>query len=172
MSWWKTALFDTCSVITLDKVLLDRPSLSRQFPSGILALDVSFTADQMTEETADRMRDRFTMQMFPPPDGLAAFLSSVRPSRALANVDVLVYASAVHAQISVVTADRRLARALKGQRLKVGNMAIILKELVADGRLTARACERVLMALAARKGSFIGLPKPTWLDLKDYVFPD
>lgn len=172
MSWWKTALYDTCSLITLDKLLLDRPSLSRQFPSDILALDESFTTDQMREETAERMRERVTLQELPSPADLAALLSAAQLSRALAAVDTLVYATAVHVQIEVVTADKRLARAIKGQGLQVGNIAIILKELVAGKRLTEKACEKVLVALAARKDFILGLPNPTWTDLKDYTFPN
>ncbi|MCI0456000.1 MAG: hypothetical protein L0Z62_03345 [Gemmataceae bacterium] len=38
MSWWKTALYDTCSIITLDKLLLERASLARHFPTSIAAL--------------------------------------------------------------------------------------------------------------------------------------
>jgi rRNA-processing protein FCF1 len=171
MSWWKTALYDTCSLITLDKVLLDRPRLSRQFPSTILALDESFTTDQMREETAGRIRGRVTAQGLPPSKDLAVLLSAAQLSRALSEVDKLVYATAVHIQIAVVTADKRLARAIKGQGLQVGNMAIILKELVAANRLTEKACEKVLVALASHKDFILGLPNPTWDDLKDYVFP-
>ncbi len=32
MSWWETALYDTCSLITLDKLYQERPSLSQFFP--------------------------------------------------------------------------------------------------------------------------------------------
>ncbi len=31
MSWWETALYDTCSLITLDKLYQERPSLSQFF---------------------------------------------------------------------------------------------------------------------------------------------
>jgi len=172
MSWWKTAMFDTCSLITLDKLLLDRPSLSRQFPSGILALTESFTTDQMREETSERMRERVTLQELPSTADLAALLSAVKLSRALAAVDTLVYATAVHARLSVVTGDKRLARAISGQGLHVGKMALILRELVTGKRLTQKACENVLVALAARKDFILGLPNPTWDDLKDYTFPN
>jgi hypothetical protein len=55
MSWWKTAIYDTCSLITLDKLLQERRSLSRYFPKKLLALEVSLSADQMYEEIAERM---------------------------------------------------------------------------------------------------------------------
>ena len=172
MSWWKTALFDTCSLITLDKLLLDRPSLSRQLPSGILALGESFTTDQMREETSERMRERVTLQELPSTADLAALLSAAKLSRALATVDTLVYATAVHARLPVVTGDKRLARAVAGQGLHVGNVAVILKELVAAKRLTEKPCVKVLVALALRKDFLIGIPNPTWDDLRDYEFPE
>ncbi|MEY3173130.1 MAG: hypothetical protein RLZZ436_1044 [Planctomycetota bacterium] len=57
MSWWTTAIYDTCSLITLDKLLQERRSLSRCFPKKLLALEVSLTADQMYADTATRMRE-------------------------------------------------------------------------------------------------------------------
>ncbi len=58
MSWWKTALYDTCSLITLDKLLQDAPSLSKFFPQKVWALEESFNADQMRVETSERLKDR------------------------------------------------------------------------------------------------------------------
>ena len=55
MSWWTTAIYDTCSLITLDKLLQERRSISRYFPKKVLALEVSLSADQMYSETAERM---------------------------------------------------------------------------------------------------------------------
>jgi len=128
MSWWKTALYDTCSLITLDKLLLERPGLARQFPIGIRALNESFTSDQMRSETVERIRPRVTTQALPSLAELATLLRDARPSRALATVDTLVYATAVHFQLAVVTADKRLATAIQRQGLLVGNIALILKE--------------------------------------------
>src|ERR1035441_617388 len=122
MNWWTTALYDTCSLITLDKLLLERPSLARQFPSGFLALDESFMADQMRAETVERMRGRATTQVLPPPAELADLLRKARLSRALAAVDTLVYATAVHGRLTVVTADKRLAHAIQAKGLRVGNI--------------------------------------------------
>ncbi len=170
MNWWKAALFDTCSLITLDKVLLVRPGLARQFPSSILALAESFSRDQMWQETAERLRDRVTEQRLPPVGDLATLLAARLP-RALAEVDKLIYCTAVHTRVAVVTADRRLARVLQREGLTVGNMAVILKELVEAGRLTERGCERVLAGLAAQHDFILGRANPTWDDLKDYVFP-
>lgn len=68
MSWWKTAIYDTCSLITLDKLLQERRSLSRYFPKKLLALEVSLSADQMYEETAERMRELVEI-CEPPPLG-------------------------------------------------------------------------------------------------------
>ena len=56
MAWWKEALYDTCSLITRDKLLLERAALARHFPKSILALEESFSADQLRKETAGRMK--------------------------------------------------------------------------------------------------------------------
>jgi hypothetical protein len=75
MSWWKTALYDTCSIITLDKLFLERASLARHFPTSIAALEESFTADQLREETAERMRQRVTICPLPPTANLTSILT-------------------------------------------------------------------------------------------------
>ena len=54
MTWWKKALYDTCSLITLDKLLLERAALVRHFPKSILALEKSFTVDQLRKDAAPR----------------------------------------------------------------------------------------------------------------------
>ncbi len=55
MPWWDNALYDTCSLITLDKLLLDHPELAHYF-RHVVALEASFSADQLREATAQRMR--------------------------------------------------------------------------------------------------------------------
>ena len=74
MSWWKTALYDTCSLITLDKLLQDRPSLSRRFPKKLLALEVSLSADQMDADTAKRLKVIVEVCPLPTPTELASLL--------------------------------------------------------------------------------------------------
>ncbi|CAN5434235.1 hypothetical protein BH10PLA2_BH10PLA2_30190 [soil metagenome] len=172
MSWWKTALYDTCSLITIDKLLQDRPGLSRWFPKKFLALGVSLSADQMYAETAERMKEIVEYCALPTPTELAGLLSSVRLSKALADVDKLVFATAVHSDLAVVTGDKRLAKAVQQQGLEVGNVAVILLELVATKKLKSSAVEKMLQDLADRKDYLLGMPKPTWNDLKDYRFPD
>lgn len=172
MSWWKTALYDTCSIITLDKLLLERASLARHFPTSITALDESFTADQLKEETAERMRERVTLCSLPPTAELTSILTSTNLSKRLAAVDKFVYATAVHHQLAVVTGDKLLAKTVRTQGLHVGNVAIVLRELVVATKLTPKGCEKLLVGLAARKDLLLGTPTPTWGDLRDYSFPD
>jgi hypothetical protein len=172
MSWWKTALYDTCSIITLDKLLLERAGMARHFPTSIAALEESFTADQLREDTGHRMRQRVTICPLPSSAELNAILSSVSLSKALAEVDKLVYAAAVHQQLAVVTADKRLAKAVQAKGLQVGNIALVLRELVVAKKLTERSCEKLLVALVARKDFLLGTPTPTWAELRDHSFPD
>jgi rRNA maturation endonuclease Nob1 len=130
MTWWKTAIYDTCSLITLDKLLQQRRSLSRYFPKKVLALEVSLSADQMYEETAERMSKLVEIPQPPPLTELANLLSSSGLPKSLSDVDKLVFATAVHHELPVVTGDIRLAKAVRKRGLDVGNMALILKELV------------------------------------------
>jgi hypothetical protein len=51
MPWWNNALYDTCSLITLDKMLLDYPEMEQHF-QGILTLEASFWTDQLRRDTA------------------------------------------------------------------------------------------------------------------------
>ncbi|MDP7018826.1 MAG: hypothetical protein QGG36_23700 [Pirellulaceae bacterium] len=173
MRWWtKNALYDTCSLITLDKLLIERPALARHFPKRILALEKSFSADQLREETVQRMQDRVTHQELPPTNDLATILTSAGLPKALAEVDTLIYATSVHFSLSVVTGDRQLARAVRDAGLQVGNMAMILRELVQSNKLAASGCERLLRALADRNELLLGSPSPTWDELEQHTFPD
>lgn len=170
MNWWKSALYDTCSLITLDKLLQNRPSISRWFPKKVLALEVSLSEDQMYAETAERVKAFVGLCPLPTPTKLANLLSSALLSKAFSNVDKLVFATAVDNEIAVVTGDKQLAKAVQRKGLKVGNMALILQELVKTGKLKSTAVEKILQALADQKDYL--LPKPTWNNLKDYTFPD
>ena len=172
MGWWKRSLYDTCSLITLDKSFLERATLSRHFPKGILALEKSFSVDQLRPATARRMRRRVTLQQLPPTAELAAVLESVMLSSALAEVDKLIYATAVHFNLSVVTGDRRLGRALRDAGLQVMDIASILRDLVHSKKLSQAGCERLLVGLARRNDLLLGVPSPTWKDLTDHKFPD
>lgn len=172
MSWWKTALYDTCSIITLDKLLLESARLARHFPTTIMALEESFTADQLRKATAARLRKRVTICPLPSTRELKSILSSAKLSKALADADKLVYAAAVHHQLFVVSADKRLAKTLQAQGMQVSNIALILRELVMTKKLLQKACENLLRGLAARKEFLLGTPTPTWADLRDSSFPD
>ena len=172
MNWWTTALYDTCSLITLDKLLLERPAFARFFPKRVLALEQSLSADQLRKETVERMLDRVTLQELPAPSVLKAILSSAALPNALAKVDTLIYATAVDSGLSVVTGDRQLGRAVQNAGLQVGNMAMILRELVHTKKLAASGCERLLKALAARNDLLLGTTSPTWQDLEAHTFPE
>ncbi|HEY4759469.1 MAG TPA: PIN domain-containing protein [Thermoguttaceae bacterium] len=172
MTWWKKALYDTCSLITLDKLFLEQIELAEHFPITILALEESFLADQLRDDTAQRMRPRVTICSLPPPEDLARLLASPQLSKSLATIDTLIYATAVHGNFAVVTADKQLAKVVRLENIKVGNMAIILRELVSKKMLTVKSCERLLQGLASRKDFLLGISTPTWRDLQKYSFPD
>jgi len=172
MIWWKRALYDTCSLITLDKLLLERAALVRHFPKSILALEESFSADQLRKATARRMKGRVTIHELPTTTELTRILSSAGLPEGLAEVDTLVYATAVHYGLSVVTADRQLGRVIRDARLQVANMALILRDLVHARKLTVSGCERLLQGLTDRNDLVLGTPSPTWAELEKHKFPD
>ena len=171
MSWWKTALFDTCSLITLDKMLQDRPSLSRWFPKKLLALEASLSADQMQNEIAERMWEIVELCPLPTPNELSNLLSSAGLSKALSEVDKLVFSTAVHFKLSVVTGDKRLAKSIQHRVLDVGNMPLILQELATTKKLKSSSVEKILRDLANRKDYLLGMHNPTLNDLKAHTFP-
>ena len=172
MAWWKSGLYDTCSIITLDKMLMERKTLQRHFPKRILALKESFNDDQLHQDTAERMRERVTIQPLPSSTDLATILSSAGLSKALAAVDKLIYTTAIHFNLDVITGDRQLGKALRNDGIKVASMAMVIRELVESDRLTEASCERLLKALAKRKDLILGKPNPTWDDLKRHKFPN
>lgn len=170
MCWWTNALYDTCSLITLDKLFDGREAMAGHF-TGILALDESFSADQMRADTATRMRSRVTACTLPSPSELAAILTPASLSRSLSQVDTLVFATAVHQGLTVVTADKRLAKAILAQRLQVGDIALVLRELVVKRKMAPKDCEAILVSLAAQSECLLGTPYPTWALLRNYRFP-
>ena len=116
------------------------------------------------------MRTEFSTP--PSPTELANLISTAGLSKALSDVDKLVYATAVHSELGVVTKDRGLAKAIQLRELDVGNIALILQDLVLIKKLYPTAVERILQKLADRKDFLLGTANPTWADLKDYTFPD
>ena len=119
------------------------------------------------------MRSRVTFCPLPTPADLAGVFASSDISKALSTVDRLIYATAVCRQIAVVTADKQLARAVRARQIPVGNMALILRELVVAKKLTVKRCEELLLGLATRKDFILsGRMMPRWIDLRDYTFPN
>lgn len=172
MSWWTRALYDTCSIITLDKLLMERAALVRYFPNRILALEQTFSGNQLRQETAERMKVKVLIQELPSTSKLAAILATAGLPRALASVDTLIYATAVHFGLSVVTGDRQLGRVVRDAGLQVADMASILRELVHAKKLAESGCERLLKGLVKRDDFLLGTSAPTWEQLKRHSFPD
>jgi hypothetical protein len=170
MAWWPNALYDTCSLITIDKILQIKPDLESHFV-GITALEVSFTVDQLQSSVVSRMQARTRIVELPLTEQLTKILEGVQLSIALAEVDILIYATALSNKLVVVTGDKRLAKALQQQGAKVGNVAMILKSLVSSRKLKRSECISLLVELAKGNEFLLGKPDPKWADLKGYKFP-
>ena len=117
------------------------------------------------------MRPRVTFRPLPTPLQLAKLLAPGKLSKALSQVDRLVYATAVNSKLAVVTGDKGLAKAVRSKKFKVGNLALILRELVLSKKLTKKDCEKLLVGLASRQDFILGIPTPRWANLQDYTFP-
>lgn len=115
----------------------------------------------MKKETAERMRELVEICEPPPLTELASLLSSAGLSKSLSDVDKLVFATAVDTGLAVVTGDRQLAKVVRKWKLEVGDMALILKELVLTKKLTPTVVESLLQGLADRKDYLLGIPNPT-----------
>ena len=70
-----------------------------------------------------------------------------------------------------MTADKRLAKAIEAKKIQVGNMPLILRELVLTKKLTIADCEKLLLGLAIRNDYVLSIATPSWKDLRDYSFP-
>jgi len=75
------------------------------------------------------MQSRVDYLDMPDVPELTRILATAQLSKALAQVDIFIYARAVHYQYKVITGDKRLAQALVRERLRVGNVALILNTL-------------------------------------------
>ena len=92
--------------------------------------------------------------------------------RSCSRTDRLVYATSLHHRIPVVTADRKLARALARERLLAGNITSALRDLVLAGHLGQERVVEVIVALAAKQEHLLpdSVP-PSWDALRGYTFP-
>ena len=170
VNWWNSALYDTCSLITVDKILLDHPETELHFHE-MLAIEQIFSSDQMRMQTINRMKPRVKLVELPSINELCAIFAARPLSNALAETDRLVFAAAIHHKHRVVTADKGLAKALRKAQLKVGNCAMILQHLVMHKVLTPSKCDAILASLVERKDFILPPNRPqNWTTLKSYKF--
>ena len=131
---WKTALYDTHSLVTLDALLQRDSGIAGRLP-GILAVEESFSPRHMRADTADRMRPRTEVLRLPAPTIVAGVLLRARLPITIAEIDSLVFVAAVHYDVPVVTGDERFEGVLRVARVTVSQMAVLLQE---SARLKAR----------------------------------
>lgn len=171
MPWWNDALYDTCSLITLDKIFQDHPEMETHFRM-VLALEASFRSDQLRKATASRMQPRVTYLDAPALPDLRNILAAAHLPKVLAQVDKLIFATAVHHGLKIVTGDKRLAQAVAQKGLHVGNIALALKTLVVSRVLSTAECNAILADLVKRRDYLLPRNHPqTWTTLRCYTFP-
>lgn len=110
----------------------------------------------MRPETASRLKHQVMIQSLPPPTVLSAIFRTAKLSKALAQVDKYLYATAVHCRLAVVTGDRRLGQAVQKAQLPVADMAIVLCHLVLNQHITPSQCDSLLKALVGQCEFLLG----------------
>lgn len=171
MSWWSDAIYDTCSLITLDKILLDHPEMEYHF-QGIRAIEASFWADQLRRDVAARMWPRATRLDAPATPKLTDILTQARLPKSLTQTDKLLFATAIHHGLTAITGDKDLAKAVIRKGLRAGNLALVLKTLVTNRKLSEAECNAILADLAKRHDYILPQRHPqTWETLQHYTFP-
>jgi hypothetical protein len=155
MSWWNEALYDTCSLVTLDAVLRDHAEVRPYFPA-VLAVQASLATGHVRKETAAQIAQFARLCSLPPVKELNRILSVGRLPLALADVDRLIYAVAVYHRHHVITGNENLTVALAKCRLRAGTLARALKELASKGVLSQPRHDQIVAALAARNGLMAG----------------
>jgi hypothetical protein len=170
--WWDSAIWDTCSLITLDLILQCDEGLGPLFGTP-LYVEPSLSKDNLRPETAARIQ-RFVGSPVAMPDlvTLHQILHQAQLSRAISDVDQAVFAAAVHHGFAVATGDIPLAKALKRRRHPVGNVLTILQELVRSGRLAEADCNALLQQLEEQEEYLLPPDGPKgWAGLRSYRFP-
>lgn len=172
MSWWKRAICDTCSLLTVHALLSNDSAFQRHFPTTMLALERSFSVDQMCEKTASRIRSRVTIQPLPPNSDLKKLATVQRrlPLK-LPEIDLLVLATALHYKLPVLTNCQQTARELRRKRLHAEDIASVLRELATSKRISHRNCQKALIALVKSNHLLLRTPLPTWELLSKHRFP-
>jgi hypothetical protein len=135
MSSWNKALYDTCSLVILGKILLNRADVRARFCS-VHAVEASLCPARMLPRTAAILRATIRPCSLPPLGELRRILLGASFPLAVAEVDQLTYAAALHHRLNVVTADRNLAGALARKRIKVTSPELVLKDLIQAGALS------------------------------------
>jgi hypothetical protein len=138
MRSWTDALYDTCSLAILGRILLDHPEECATFAS-VWGIAESLSPARMRPLTAARLRSTIQLCGLPSVSELTRILARASFPPAVAEVNRLTYAAAVYHRHHVVTADKILAAALVKARLEVGNPDVVLKGLVQAGLLAAVA---------------------------------
>lgn len=171
MKPWNRSLFDTCSLVTLHKLLLERATLQRHFPKSIGALEESLSPRQMQAAMSKPLRKAVTVVSPPTTPQIKAIFESRTLSPSFASIDTLLFATAVQFQLPVVTSNRPLGRSLDDEGLKVMNVPLILKELVRSKSISKKTCEQLLAGLAKRDCLILGDRSHCWAELETHTFP-
>ena len=141
------------------------------FPN-ISAIPESLREEGLAEDIVERMTPKCVLLETPDIGTVGAIASEAKAPRGLSDVDRMIFATAVHHDLRVVTGDKPLARLCQRHKIDVRNIALALKELVLVGKISEQRCCQTLGNLAIREDYFLHPAKRiTWKALKEYTFP-
>ncbi len=124
---WKTALYDTLSLVMLDEIFQRDSGVSGRLP-GIFAVEASFLPTHMRVQTAERMKSRSEILHLPGFGIVSGILRDARLPITMAEIDRLVFAAAVHYEVAVVTGDERFEGALRSAQVPVSHLTAFLRK--------------------------------------------
>ncbi len=169
MKWWHNTLFDTCSLITLDHILVDHGDFKKYF-KGIYAIEECLTEDNLLAETSDRIRGFVEIRELPSPKQLSQILVKAKLSPKLAGIDSLVFACGVHHQLRIITGDKLLAINSRNAKIDFGNLAMVLRDLYVGNAISKKKCNDILESLLQKNDFIIGPQKMAVDFLVSYKF--
>lgn len=124
MRSWTDALYDTCSLAALGRALIDDEAAAAEL-GPVWGIEESLSPAVMRPTTAARLREMIRLCSLPPLKELKRILARAAIPAAVAEVDRLTYAAAVHHHHRVVTADKNLARLLMRAKLSVVQPVVV-----------------------------------------------
>lgn len=164
---WKKSLFDTCSLVAVDRLLRGRHGLSRHLPKRIRSLDESLQPAQLSSETAERLRKRTDLLSAPSPQAFIRILRDAKFTAAASDYERQMFAAAVHHDLPVVTGERELSEELRNYGREAASFVGVLWTLASTGQITQPQCVSMTGCLLDCGVAPVGV-EATWESIEEH----